>query len=164
MDLQDDIADSPSRAQRKREMEDLQRLGEELVTLPAAQLATLPLPDSLREAVEFARRITSHGALKRQRQYIGKLMRRIDPAPIRARLDELRSADRLAGARFRQTEHWRNRLMAEGDAALAEFLAGHPDADPQQLRQLLRAAVRETAAGQPPRHARSLFRYLQDLA
>lgn len=161
MDFDDDMR--PSRAQLKREVEALQRLGEELITLPDNQLAQLPLPDRLRDAVEFARRITSHGALKRQRQYIGKLMRDIDPAPIRARLDEFRNADRLAKARFQQTEHWRDRLIAEGDAALTDFLARHPAADRQQLRQLMRAASDEARLGQPPKAARALFRYIQSL-
>lgn len=161
MDFDDDMR--PSRAQLKREVEALQRLGEELITLPDTQLAQLPLPDRLRDAVEFARRITSHGALKRQRQYIGKLMRDIDPAPIRARLDEFRNADRLGRARFQQTERWRDRLIAEGDAALTEFLARHPEADRQQLRQLMRAASDEARLGQPPKAARALFRYIQSL-
>lgn len=163
MDFEDDIPEAPSRSQLKRDMEALQRLGEELVALPENQLAAMPLPEKLRDAVEFARRITSHGALKRQRQYIGKLMRDVDPAPIRARLDELRNADRLTKARFQQTERWRDRLIAEGDAALAEFLNQCPDADRQQLRQLMRAAAEEARSNQPPRHARALFRYIQSL-
>lgn len=161
MDFEDDIP--PSRSQLKREVEALQRLGEELVTLPGNQLAALPLPDKLRDAVEFARSITSHGALKRQRQYIGKLMRAVDPAPIRARLDEFRNTNRLAKARFQQTERWRDRLIAEGDTALTEFMDQCPAADAQQLRQLMRAAIGEVRSDQPSRHARALFRYLQSL-
>ena len=163
MDFEDDIPEAPSRSQLKRDMEALQRLGEELVALPENQLASIPLPEKLRDAVEFARRITSHGALKRQRQYIGKLMRDVDPAPIRTRLDELRNADRLTKARFQQTERWRDRLIAEGDAALSEFLSQCPNADRQQLRQLMRAATEEARSGQPPRHSRALFRYIQSL-
>jgi len=161
MDFEDDIP--ASKAQLKREVEALQRLGEELITLPEQQLASVPLPEKLRDAVEFARRITSRGALKRQRQYVGKLMRDVDPAPIRARLQELRDADRLAKARFQQVEAWRDRLVAEGDAALAEFIEQHPTADRQHLRQLVRAAAQETALEQPPKHARVLFRYIQSL-
>jgi ribosome-associated protein len=161
MDFEDDIP--PSRSQLKREVQALQRLGEELVTLPESQLAAMPLPEKLRDAVEFARSITSHGALKRQRQYIGKLMRNVDPEPIRARLDEFRNTDRLAKSRFQQTERWRDRLIAEGDTALTEFLNQCPNADRQQLRQLMRAAVEEAHSNQPPRHARALFRYIQSL-
>lgn len=163
MDLNDDIPDSPSRSQEKREAEALQKLGEQLISLPKNQLDTLPLPESLRDAVEQARRITSRGALKRQRQYVGRLMRDIDPLPLRAKLEELHRADRAAKARFQQNERWRDRLIAEGDAALAEFLAQHAQADRQHLRRLMRDAASDAAAGRAPRHARELFRYIQSL-
>ena len=165
MDLNDDIprAGVPSKSQRKREAEALQKLGEELVRLPESQLAALPLPEQLRDAVEQARRIGSHGALKRQRQYIGRLMRETDTRSIRLKLDELRGADKAAQARFRQLERWRDRLIAEGDAALGEFLTQYPRADHPHLRRLMRGAARDTAAGRSPRRARELFRYLQTL-
>ncbi|MGB9430523.1 MAG: ribosome biogenesis factor YjgA [Gammaproteobacteria bacterium] len=158
-----DIPESPSRSQLKREVQALQKLGEELVELPDQQLAALRLPEKLHDAVVFARHIASHGALKRQRQYIGRLMCEIDPAPIRAKLEQLHSADRAAKSRFKQTERWRDRLIAEGDAALAEFLNQYPSADRQQLRQALRAAAQEAAAGRSTQHARKLFRYLQKI-
>lgn len=164
MDFDDDIPEGPSRSQVKREAEALQALGEELIALPEKQLAEVPLPEPLREAIELARRITSHGGLRRQRQYVGRLMRDLDPEPIRATLERLRGADRASKARFQEAEHWRERLLREGDAALTEFLACHPQADRQQLRQLMRAAAQEAAAGQSPRHCRELFRYLQNLA
>ena len=103
MDLNDDIPRTgvPSKSQRKREVEALQKLGEELVRLPESQFAALPLPEQLRDAVEQARHIGSHGALKRQRQYIGRLMRETDTHSIRLKLDELRGTDKAAQARFR---------------------------------------------------------------
>jgi ribosome-associated protein len=163
MDSNDPTSDTPSRSQEKREAEALQKLGEQLIVLAKKQLDLLPLPDSLREAIEHARRITSHGAHKRQRQYIGRLMRDIDPEPLRSKLEELNSADKLSKARFHQNERWRDRLMAEGDVALAEFLAQHPQADRQHLRRLMREASADSAAGRAPRHARELFRYIQSL-
>ena|SRR5579859_5875309 len=160
----DDLPEGPSKSQQKRDMQALQDLGAELVRLPEQQLAALDLPEKLRDAIELARRITSHGAQKRQRQYIGKLMRGIDPEPIRTLLEQLRGTDRLSKARFQENEHWRDRLIAEGDAALAEFLERRPGADRQHLRRLMREAAQEAATGRPPRHARELFRYIQSLA
>ncbi|HVC37272.1 MAG TPA: ribosome biogenesis factor YjgA [Gammaproteobacteria bacterium] len=161
--MNDHIPEGPSRSQEKREAEALQKLGEELISLPKKQLDVLPLPDSLRDAIEQARRITSHGALKRQRQYVGRLMRDIDPQPLRSKLDELRSTDKVGKAHFHQNERWRNRLIMEGDAALAEFLAQHPQADRQHLRRLMRDAASDAIAGRAPRHARELFRYINSL-
>ncbi|MGH8291926.1 MAG: ribosome biogenesis factor YjgA [Gammaproteobacteria bacterium] len=163
MSPEDDISEGPSRSQLKREVEALQKLGEQLVELPEQQLAALSLPEKLHDAVAQARRITSYGALKRQRQYIGRLMRDVDAALIRARLEELRGAGRLSRARFQDAERWRDRLLREGDAVLEEFLARHPQTDRPHLRRLLREAARDAAAGRPPRQARALFRYIQSL-
>lgn len=163
MSPEDDISAAPSRSQLKREVEALQKLGEQLAELPEQQLTALSLPEKLHDAVMQARRITSHGALKRQRQYIGRLMRDVDAAPIRARLEELRGADRLSRARFQDAERWRDRLLQEGDAALEEFLARHPQADRPHLRRLLREAARDAADGRALQHARELFRYIHGL-
>lgn len=163
-DHDDDIPEGPSKSQLKRESLALQDLGAELVKLPESQLAALDLPENLRDAIELARRITSHGAQKRQRQYIGRLMHDVDAEPIRALLEQLRGSDRVSKARFQETERWRDRLIAEGDTALAEFLERRPEADRQHLRRLVREAAQEAAAGRPPRHARELFRYIQSLA
>ncbi len=162
--MHDTEPDSPvSRSARKREAEALQALGEQIIRLPAAQFAELPLPDELRAAMLTARDLTRHGALRRQRQYVGKLMRNTDVEPIRAALARLQQSDAAATARLHQLEHWRERLLAEGDAALTELLDLHPAADRQQLRQLIRSARQEQTQGQPPRHARELFRYLRGL-
>lgn len=158
-----DIPEAPSRSQSKRDAEALQQLGEELVALPRGQLAALSLPERLREALELARQINSRGALRRQRQFIGRLMRDLNPEPIRAKLEELRSADRVSRARFQEAERWRERLLADGAPAVAEFLARFPQADPQHLQNLLRAAAHEAGQNQSPRHARELFRYIQGL-
>ena len=80
----------PSKSARKREYLALQKLGEELITLKQSDLYSLPLDDDLRLAVTEARQIKAHGALRRQKQYIGKLMRHIDPEPLRSELAKLR--------------------------------------------------------------------------
>ncbi|MBU6469648.1 MAG: DUF615 domain-containing protein [Gammaproteobacteria bacterium] len=164
MSPEDDNPEAPSRSQLKREVEALQKLGEQLAELSEPQLAALSLPEKLHDAVTQARRITSHGALKRQRQYIGRLMRDVDAAPIRARLEELRGAGRLSRAHFQDAERWRDRLLQEGDAVLEEFLMRHPQADRPHLRRLLREAARDAANGREPRHARELFRYIHGLS
>jgi len=164
-DDSDDLAERPNKSQLKREMQELQELGAELVKLPPEKLISLELPEKLTDALALARRITSHGAQKRQRQYIGGLLRDLDDVqPIRDLLERLQGADRVSKARFQENERWRARLIAEGDTALAEFLGRHPEADSQHLRRLVREAAQEAAAGRPPRHARELFRYLQSLS
>jgi ribosome-associated protein len=158
------LVERPNKSQLKREMQELQDLGVELVKLPADKLAELDLPEKLADAIALARRITSHGAQKRQRQYIAGLLSKLDDvAPIRAYLEQLSGADRVSKARFQENERWRARLIGEGDTALAEFLERHPEADRQHLRRLVRDAAAEVASGRPPRHARELFRYLQSL-
>jgi ribosome-associated protein len=159
------LAERPNKSQLKREMQELQELGVELVKLPPDKLAELDLPEKLVDAIELARRITSHGAQKRQRQFIGGLLSKLDDvAAIRAFLERMQGADKVSKARFQENERWRERLINEGDTALAEFLERHPEADRQHLRRLARDAAAEAAAGRPPRHYRELFRYLQSLS
>ena len=158
-----DEPDQPSKTQRKREAEALQKLGERLVALNAEQLAGMPLDDTLREAVLEARRIRQHGGRRRQLQYIGKLMRGVDCEPIRAALERLDARSHAAAARLHRLESLREQLLASGDAALGEVLERYPAADRQHLRQLVRGARREQAQGRPPRLYRQLFRYLREL-
>lgn len=142
-------------------MQELQDLGEELIALNKAKLAQLELPEFLLEAVRETQRITSHGALARQRQYIGKLMRSIDSAPIAAQLERWKNAHREDNAHFHQLEKLRAHLL-EDDTALSGYLHAHPQADSQQLRTLIRNARRELATGKPAKSARDLFRMLRE--
>lgn len=151
-----------SKSQVKREMHALQKLGEELVGLSAAELARIDLPDELREAVALAQRLNQRGARKRQLQYIGRLMRDVDPEPLQRDLDRLRNRDAAQTAQFHRIERWRDRLLEEGDAALEALFADHPHLDRQHVRQLLRNALHEQKTDKPPRAARELFRYLRD--
>ena len=156
-----------SKSQRKREAEAAQRLGLTLVEMPAtrfkAMLAKLDLPDNLREALTACRAITAHGGRRRQLQYIGKLMRDIDTAPIEQAIAALEGKDRASIAAQHRLERWRERLIAEGDAALAELMHEYPHADRQQLRQLIAKVRKEHDAGLPPAAARVLFRELRRL-
>jgi ribosome-associated protein len=151
----------PSKTQRKKEMHALQQLGERLVTLSSDQLEQIDLPEELREAVDFARGVTSHEGRRRQMQYLGKLMRRVDGDALREALGRVTGESRAAIALMHHAERWRDRLLAD-DAALTEFIADHPGADAQWLRAAIRAARREHDAQQAPRHARELYRWLHD--
>lgn len=156
-----DEGEAPSKSQRKRDMHALQALGAELVQLRRDQLQRIDLPDELREAVEFAHRVTSHEGRRRHMQYLGKLMRQVDADAIRAAIDNATGESRAAVALMHLAERWRDRLL-EDDAALTDFVAAHPAADVQWLRATIRAARRENSAGQGPRHARELYRWLHD--
>lgn len=151
-----------SKSQHKRDMAALRDLGASLLDLPQASVDALPLGEKLAGALRDARRITSHEARRRQVQYIGKLMREVDPAPIRAALAAAAGQSATARARQRQLEQWRERLIRD-DAALTEFAGEHPAADLQMLRTLIRNARRELAGAHPPRAQRELFRVVRDL-
>jgi ribosome-associated protein len=150
-----------SRTRKKREVEALQKLGAGLVELPPAQLDAMALPGPLEAAVREAQRITSREARRRQLQYIGRIMRSVDPEPVRAALAAITGKSAAARARQRQLESWRERLIAD-DLALTEYAGLHPDADLQALRALIRNARREIAESRPPRAQRQLFRVLRD--
>ena len=154
--MQEDV----SKTRRKNEMLELQALGAALVELSDPLLAQFALEPALREAVAEAKRINSHGAKKRQLQYIGRLMREVDAEPIRARLAALAGGSAQATAHHRRLEAWRARLLAD-DAALTEFAAAHPGADLQELRALIRNARKEAKEQKPPRAYRELFRFVK---
>lgn len=156
--MQDEIV---SKTKRKQEMHELQALGAALVGLSSAHFERMVLPQALAQAVRSARHIDSHGARRRQMQYIGKLMREVDAVPIRAQLAAVEGGSAQERARHQRLEHWRVRLL-EDDAALTEFAQEHPAADLQQLRTLIRNTRREQAEGKPPRASRELFRVLRE--
>ncbi|MDP2026215.1 ribosome biogenesis factor YjgA [Sulfuriferula sp.] len=151
-----------SKSEIKRQMIALQKLGEELVALPDSKLDKLELPEILRDAINAAKRITAHGGLRRQLQYIGRLMRITDAAPIAEQLSAWRGDNAEVNAVFHRMEHLRTRLL-EDDNALTEFISAHPQADAQQLRNLIRNARREAAASQPPKSSRALFKLIRDV-
>jgi ribosome-associated protein len=152
----------PSKSALKRAMTELQDLGAELVALSVDQLKKISLPDDLHDAVRAAQRITQHEAHRRQLQYIGKLMRSIDPEPIQAALDEINGVSAAATARMHALERLRTRFL-EDEKVIGEIAAAHPGADLQHLRQLRRNALKEQQLGKPPRAFRELFRVLREL-
>jgi ribosome-associated protein len=156
--------DRPSKSARKRASDDLQTLGEALITLSDAELDELPLPEQLRDAVVLARRITAHGGLYRQKQYLGKLMRKLDAEPIREALTARRDRERVEAIRFHRVEQWRDRLLSEGTEAVATLRAEFPQIDSAAISKLTERARKEqqqseqkvTPAG------RELFRLLRE--
>ena len=157
---------SPSRSQQRRDALEVLALGEKLVALTEAQLAKLPVPESLLPHIRECRRITAQIAHKRQLQYLAKQMRREDDEvleAIRDALDEKGEAARREVAAMHRVEAWRERLVEEGDAALAQLLDDYPHADRQLLRQLARNALDERRKNKPPRAFRELYRELREL-
>lgn len=154
--------DGPSKTRRKNDAHALQTLGASLVALNRDRLLQIDLPESLRDAVLAAQRITAHEGRRRQLQFIGKLMRNVDPAPIQARLDEWNSVSAEQIAHMHRIERWRDRLLAE-PAAIGELATEFPHADLQQLRTLIRNTLRERENNKPPRQYRAMFQFLREL-
>lgn len=160
---EDDVDErGPSKSARKREMDALQALGISLADYDTAVLESLPISAELLRAVIALRGMRERGALRRQRQFIGKLMRNEDADALREALAEREREHERAIGISHQVENWRERLLNEGSTALEAVIAAAPTIDRQQLRQLVAAAQRERAAGQPPAASRKLFRLLRD--
>jgi ribosome-associated protein len=153
-----------SRTELKRESEELQKLGEQLMSLRAELFERLQLPEKLVEAMAQARRITNFEGKRRQMQYVGKLMRQLDEdelAAARAALDEQRHGSARESQALHEAERWRDDHV-ERDEALQAWLDAHPDTDTQQLRTLIRQARKERqprqdeiSRGLVPRHGRA---------
>jgi len=153
---------APSKTQRKNEAHALQTLGAALVALNREQLSQVELPESLRDAVLAAQRITAHEGRRRQLQFIGKLMRNVDPAPIQMQLEAWKSVSAEQIAHMHRIERWRDRLLAE-PAAIGELATQFPRADLQQLRALIRNTQREREQHKPPKNYRAMFHWLRDI-
>lgn len=162
-DFEEEEELGPSRSQLKRDAEALQKLGTELVKLNQQQLDSVEMPENLRDAINEAQRLTSHGGLRRQMQYIGKIMRNVDAEPIAKGLERILNLRLYEKAQLHLVERWRDRLLIEGDAALTALVEAYPAADSQHLRQLVRHAAHEKKTNKPPRAVRMLFRYLREL-
>lgn len=160
-----DSSSSPdiSKSQRKRDAKKMQDLATTLLRMPAALFNTMPFPEAVESAIRQGRMIKSHGARKRQMQFIAKLLRKHDVVPILAAIDQGQEQSRRSNMQFHILEQWRDRLIDLGDEALEIFCQVNPAADRQQIRQLIRSAQKELAAGKPPVSQRLLFRLLRNL-
>ncbi len=150
-----------SKTRKKQAMHALQDIGKELVKLPANKLERLDLPEELRRAVEDCRRFTKHEAIRRQLQYIGRLMRGVDEEPIARQLAAWRGESDEEKALMHRIERWRDRLI-ENDDAVTLFLNEYPQTDTTQLRQLIRNARFEAANNKPPKSSRAIFRLVRE--
>ncbi|EGR2797125.1 ribosome-associated protein [Vibrio navarrensis] len=151
-----------SKSEMKRDMDELQKLGEELVELKPSVLAKFPISEDLLEAIKDAQRFKNE-ARRRQLQYIGKVMRQEDPEPIQAALDKLRNKHSQNTAVLHKLETLRDRVIAEGDSAIDEVVELYPAADRQRLRQLARTATKEKQNNKPPKAFREIFQVLKQL-
>jgi ribosome-associated protein len=152
-----------SKSARKREAASLQELGVKLSALPDQEIKALDLPENLFVALRDLRRLPSHGAQVRQRQYIGKLMRNIDPEPVLAKLAERKQRHDVEIRHFQQIERWRDRLLSEPDQGTEELLREYPQADRATLTKLLEKAEKERLEQRSPVGARELFAFLRQL-
>jgi ribosome-associated protein len=152
----------PSKTKLKAEADAQQALGVRLTELPKDKLLKLNLPEDLFAAILESKKITANGATRRHRQYLGKLMREIDTAPISEQLARWEGKHTAENAYFHGLERWRDRLINDTNA-LSEFIALHPATDSQHLRTLIRNAQKEQAAAKPPKSSREIFRILREI-
>ncbi len=153
-------SDEPSRTDLKRESTELQKIGEDLLTLRSQFMDHLVLPEKLRDAIVEAKRITNFEGKRRQLQFIGKLMRQLDAAQldnVRAALAEQHSGSASETLALHQAEQWRDGLITD-DAAFEKWLGHYPQTDGQQLRALIRQTRKDAVPGKPgeaPRHGKA---------
>ena len=157
MDGEDD--DFISKTRRKKDATALQKLGKELVQLSQDQLARIDMPEVLREAVLECKRFNKHEAVRRQMQYIGKIMRDLDAEPIAAQLSALKAPTARDNALFHLAEKWRLELLEDVEAT-TRFQRDFPDADAKRLRALIDKARAERGKDSGPRHFRELFHFV----
>ncbi|MDQ7075902.1 MAG: ribosome biogenesis factor YjgA [Gammaproteobacteria bacterium] len=153
----------PSRSQLKRDAQFLLKAGKEIVALNDNDLKKIPMSDSLEHAVGVARKINSYGGIKRQFQFIAKLLRNCDVEPILSELEKIKNRGLQENQRFKQLETWRDKLLSGDNQAQQDYLERHPQADRQKLRQLVRNACKEIELDKTPKSSRSLFRYLREI-
>jgi ribosome-associated protein len=158
-----DSLNRKSKTQKKKEALSLQEVGERLMKMPAEQIEDIALPVEIYDAIQFAKTIKSHGAIRRQMQYIGTLMRRIDPGPLQEALDNIEQGYYKRTLSFKEIETWRDGLLAGNDSLIEEILLKCPEADREKIARLVQTALKEKAHNNPPKASRALFRYLRDI-
>ena len=153
-------ADKISKTKRKQQMHELQDIGEELVELSKDALNKIPMSEDLLDAIKEYKRLNSHEARRRQMQFIGKIMRKEDTAPIREKLEQIRGSSTAATALLHRIERYRNDMIAK-DEVITQFLADYPHASAQELRTLVRNARKEAEQAKPPKAFREIFQFIK---
>lgn len=151
----------PSKSEKKRQADKLQSIAVKFIDLSLEKLKSLPLTDPLYKAIVDAKSITSHGAKRRQAQLIGKLMRSADYEAIITAYEYLIHEDSAITASFHEIELWRDRLIAEGNDTLTEFIRLYQPPEVQHLRHLIKKAIHDQQKVQNTGAAKALFRYLK---
>jgi len=160
---QDDEFLAPSKTQVKRDCHHLVDIGDDILKLKKEEIESLELPTELEDAIITALKIKSRSGLKRQRLYIGKLLRSIDNEIIEKRLRKIQHQHDTNTAHFKRLEKWRDSLIDNNKQALGEVISYFPQIDRQHINQLIRAAHQEKQRGKPPAASRKLFKYLREL-
>ena len=161
--MNDDSNDErPSKSARKREIEALQTLADQMTGLSDKELARLGVDQQLRDAINLVRPMRPSGARNRQLKHCVKFMDNDDLTEVRAYLDDRHSQQVSVNREFHEIERWRDRLLSDGDTALEALFDQHPQLDHQHVRQLCRDGMREKETGKPAGAARKLFRYLRE--
>ncbi|QWE22964.1 DUF615 domain-containing protein [Polynucleobacter sp. AP-Jannik-300A-C4] len=161
----DDLDDGPSKSELKRQMTERQKLAEVLAALSSDALKTIPLDEAIKAAIAETNKIKSFEAIRRHKQYLGKLMRFLDEEELDAiqkRLDAIQGVSKAETGKLHYLESYRDRLIAD-DAAFTKMIEQYPDMDIQNMRTLIRNARKEKEANKPPKAYREIFRVLKDL-
>jgi ribosome-associated protein len=157
--------DRPSKSELKRQSNELQKLGEQLIDAPRDRVKRVEMPEEVRDAILMCQTITNHEGRRRQLQYVGKMMRTLDEAEvaiIQRTIESWKGASKAETAALHALERRRDKLLAD-DKALTLLLEEHPHLDVQQLRTLIRNARKEQAENKPPKAYREIFQILKDL-
>ena len=154
--------DKISKTKRKQQMHELQDIGEELVELSKEALSKIPMSEDLLDAIKEYKRLNAHEARRRQMQFIGKIMRKEDTAPIREKLEQIRGSSTAATALLHRIERYRS-AMIDKDEAITQFLSDFPHASVQELRTLVRNTRKEQELNKPPKNFRALFQELKTI-
>ncbi len=157
------LMDYISKTQKKKEAHSLQELGKKLLQLSRVQIKEINIPEEVLDALNLARTVKSHEGLRRQMQFIGSLMRKIDSDSIQQAVDHIEQGNYKKALEFKETEQWRDELISGNNELLEEILENHVNADRQQLSQLVRNARKEVGNNKPPKSSRALFKYLREI-